>query len=173
MTSLSDFSARTLTGQEQDLAAYAGKVVLVVNTASKCGFTPQFEGLETLYEKYTEQGLVVLGFPCNQFASQDPGTSDEIGEFCQKNYGVSFPMFEKVDVNGPGAHPLWSWLRGERGGIMGDAIKWNFTKFLVGRDGRVIRRFAPKTSPAQLAGSIESALAHGEAPAGTESAGTS
>lgn len=172
MTTLHDFTATTLADREQPLSEYAGKVVLVVNTASECGFTPQYEGLEQLWRDFRQDGLVVLGFPCNQFGHQEPGSEEEIADFCSRNYGVTFPMFEKVDVNGPGAHPLWSWLREERGGIMGDAIKWNFTKFLVGRDGRVIRRFAPKTSPAQLAGSIESALAHGEAPAGTESAGT-
>jgi glutathione peroxidase len=158
MTTLSDFSARTLTGSEQDLAAYAGKVVLVVNTASKCGFTPQFEGLETLYEQYAEQGLVVLGFPCNQFASQDPGTSEEIGEFCQKNYGVSFPMFEKVDVNGDDAHPLYQWMKSEKGGLLGEKIKWNFTKFLIGRDGAVLRRYGSTTKPEKIAGDIEKAL---------------
>ncbi|KUG61560.1 MULTISPECIES: glutathione peroxidase [Kocuria] len=166
MTTLHDFTARTLDGREQPLSEYAGKVVLVVNTASECGFTPQYEGLEQLWRDFRQDGLVVLGFPCDQFGGQEPGTEEEIAEFCSRNYGVTFPMFEKVDVNGPGAHPLWSWLREEKGGIMGDAVKWNFTKFLVGRDGRVIRRFAPKTAPAQLAGSIESALAHGEAPAG-------
>jgi len=159
MTSLSDFSARTLTGQEQDLAAYAGKVVLVVNTASKCGFTPQFEGLESLSTTYTEQGLVVLGFPCNQFASQDPGTSDEIGDFCQKNYGVTFPMFEKVDVNGEDAHPLYQWLRSEKGGVLGNKIKWNFTKFLIGRDGRVVKRYGSTTKPESIASDIEKELA--------------
>jgi glutathione peroxidase len=159
MTTLSDFTANTLTGQEQDLAAYAGKVVLVVNTASKCGFTPQFEGLETLYEKYTGEGLVVLGFPCNQFASQDPGTNDEIGEFCTKNYGVSFPMFEKIDVNGDGAHPLYQWLKTEKGGVLGEGIKWNFTKFLIGRDGHVIKRYGSSTKPEKIAGDIEKALA--------------
>ncbi len=158
MTTLSDFTANTLTGQEQDLAAYAGKVVLVVNTASKCGFTPQFEGLETLYEKYTSEGLVVLGFPCNQFASQDPGTNDEIGEFCTKNYGVSFPMFEKIDVNGDDAHPLYKWLKTEKGGVLGEGIKWNFTKFLIGRDGHVIKRYGSSTKPEKIAGDIEKAL---------------
>ena len=159
MTSLSDFSATTLTGQEQDLAAYAGKVVLVVNTASQCGLTPQFTGLESLYEKYVDQGLVILGFPCNQFAGQEPGDSEEIGAFCQKNYGVSFPMFEKIDVNGSDAHPLYQWLKTEKGGVLGDAIKWNFTKFLVGRDGQVIKRYAPTTEPEKLTGDIEDALA--------------
>lgn len=160
MSTLSDFSATTLTGQEQDLAAYAGKVVLIVNTASKCGFTPQFDGLEKLYEKYAEQGLVVLGFPCNQFASQDPGSNEEIGEFCQKNYGVSFPMFEKVDVNGDDAHPLYRWLKSEKGGLLGSQkIKWNFTKFLVGRDGTVIKRYGSTTKPEAIADDIEKALA--------------
>ncbi|MFF0944800.1 glutathione peroxidase [Kocuria sp. CPCC 205300] len=171
MTTLHDFTATTLDGREQPLSAYAGKVVLVVNTASRCGFTPQYEGLEQLWRGFREDGLVVLGFPCDQFGHQEPGSEEEIADFCSRNYGVTFPMFAKVDVNGPGAHPLWSWLREEKGGIMGDDIKWNFTKFLVGRDGRVIRRFAPKTSPAQLAGSIESALARGEQSAGKDSAG--
>ncbi len=171
MTTLHDFTATTLDGREQPLSEYAGKVVLVVNTASECGFTPQYEGLEQLWRDFKQDGLVVLGFPCNQFGHQEPGSEEEIADFCSRNYGVTFPMFSKVDVNGPGAHPLWSWLREEKGGIMGDDIKWNFTKFLVGRDGRVIRRFAPKTSPAQLAGSIESALARGEQSAGKDSAG--
>ena len=162
MTSLSDFSARTLTGQEQDLAAYAGHVVLVVNTASKCGFTPQFEGLEKLYENYTDKGLVVLGFPCNQFASQDPGTNEEIGDFCQKNYGVSFPMMEKVDVNGDDAHPLYQWLKSEKSGLLGSKkIKWNFTKFLIGRDGQVVKRYGSTTKPEDIAGDIEKELAKG------------
>ncbi|MCW2786100.1 MAG: glutathione peroxidase [Marmoricola sp.] len=159
MTTLSDFKANTLTGQEQDLAAYAGKVVLIVNTASKCGFTPQFEGLEKLYEEYTEKGLVVLGFPCNQFASQDPGSNEEIGEFCTKNYGVSFPMFEKIDVNGDETHPLYQWLKAEKGGVLGEKIKWNFTKFLVGRDGTVIKRYGSTTKPEKIAGDIKKALA--------------
>jgi len=157
MTTLSDFSATTLTGQEQDLAAYAGKVVLVVNTASKCGLTPQFEGLESLYEKYVDEGLVILGFPCNQFAGQEPGSSDEIGEFCQRNYGVSFPMFEKIDVNGKDTHPLYAWMKKEQGGLL-SLIKWNFTKFLIGRDGKVIARYSPTMEPADLAADIEKAL---------------
>lgn len=165
MTTLHDFTATTLDGHEQPLSEYAGKVVLVVNTASNCGFTPQYEGLEQLWQNFKEDGLVVLGFPCDQFGHQEPGTEEEIADFCSRNYGVTFPMFAKVDVNGPDAHPLWTWLRREKDGVMGDDIKWNFTKFLVGRDGRVIRRFAPTTSPAQLAGSIESALGHGEDPA--------
>jgi len=159
MPTLSDFNATTLDGREQDLADYLGKVVLVVNTASQCGLTPQFSGLESLYEKYVDQGLVILGFPCNQFAGQEPGTAEEIGEFCQRNYGVSFPMFDKIEVNGDDAHPLYQWLKTEKGGMLGDAIKWNFTKFLVGRDGQVIKRYAPTTEPEKLAGDIEDALA--------------
>jgi len=156
---LSDFTATTITGDDQPLESYAGKVALVVNTASKCGFTPQFEGLEKLHQEYADQGLVVLGFPCNQFGSQDPGSNEEIGEFCERNYGVSFPMFEKVDVNGDDAHPLFSWLREEKGGVLGDAIKWNFTKFLVGKDGTVIRRYGSTTKPEKIASDIEKALA--------------
>ena len=158
---LSDFSATTLEGQPQDLSAYDGQVVLVVNTASECGLTPQFEGLEKLWQQYREQGLVVLGFPCNQFGGQEPGEAEQIGEFCQRNYGVSFPMFDKVEVNGDGAHPLFQWLRQEKGGLLGSAIKWNFTKFLVGRDGRVVDRYAPTAAPDSLAGDIEKALAEG------------
>ncbi len=159
MTALTHFSATTLDGAPQDLSAYAGQVVLVVNTASQCGFTPQYAGLEELWERYRDQGLVVLGFPCDQFGGQEPGSEEEIGAFCQKNYGVTFPMFGKVDVNGDDAHPLWQWLRAEKGGLLGDKIKWNFTKFLVGRDGRVVKRYAPTTEPASLAGDIEAALA--------------
>jgi len=155
---LSDFTATTLAGEEQPLSTYQGKVALVVNTASKCGFTPQYAGLEELYEKYADQGLVVLGFPCNQFASQEPGGADEIGAFCEKNYGVTFPMFDKIDVNGADAHPLYKWLRTEKGGVLGSAIKWNFTKFLVGRDGRVIKRYGSTTTPDKIAGDIEAAL---------------
>jgi len=159
MPTLSDFTATALDGHEQDLAAYQGKVVLVVNTASQCGLTPQFEGLESLYEKYVDEGLVILGFPCNQFAGQEPGTAEEIGAFCQKNYGVSFPMFDKIEVNGENTHPLYRWLRTEKGGMLGDAIKWNFTKFLVGRDGQVVKRYAPTTDPEKISGDIEDALA--------------
>ncbi len=158
-STLADFSATTLDGRDQDLGDYLGKVVVVVNTASKCGLTPHYEGLEELYREYADQGLVVLGFPCNQFAGQEPGSEEEIGAFCQKNYGVSFPMFSKIDVNGDNAHPLYRWLRTEKGGILGDAIKWNFTKFLLGRDGRVLKRYAPTTEPAKLRGDIEAALA--------------
>ena len=159
MTSLSDFSATTIGGQETDLSQYAGKAVLVVNTASKCGFTPQYKGLEELYGQYKDQGLVILGFPCDQFGHQEPGTEDEIQEFCELNYGVSFPMFAKVDVNGDEAHPLYKWLRSEKGGILGDRIKWNFTKFLVGKDGKVIDRYASITKPEKLAADVKKALA--------------
>ncbi|MDP3969437.1 MAG: glutathione peroxidase [Nocardioides sp.] len=159
MTILSDFSATTLDGTPQDLSAYAGQVVLVVNTASQCGFTPQLSGLEELWQQYGDQGLVVLGFPCNQFGGQEPGDADEIGGFCQKNYGVSFPMFDKVDVNGDAAHPLFAWLRTEKSGLMGSKIKWNFTKFLVGRDGRVVKRYGSTTKPEKIAADIEAALA--------------
>ncbi|MFC5729268.1 MULTISPECIES: glutathione peroxidase [Nocardioides] len=158
MTSLHDFSAKAIDGQEVDLASYDGQVVLVVNTASKCGFTPQYQGLQELHEKYGDQGFAVLGFPCDQFAHQEPDGEDEIAAFCQRNYGVTFPMFAKVDVNGDDAHPLWQWLRGEQGGLLGGKIKWNFTKFLVGRDGAVIDRFAPATKPEKLVVDIEKAL---------------
>jgi glutathione peroxidase len=161
MTILSDFSATTLEGDEQTLSAYAGRVALVVNTASECGFTPQFAGLEELYERYADQGLVV---PCNQFGGQEPGTAAEIGAFCQRNYGVTFPMFAKVDVNGDDEHPLFTWLKTERGGVLGSAIKWNFTKFLVGRDGEVIQRYGSTTKPEDLSSDIEAALAQQLAP---------
>jgi glutathione peroxidase len=156
---LSDFSARAITGDDLALSRYAGKVVLVVNTASHCGFTPQYEGLEALYEKYERQGLVVLGFPCDQFGHQEPGDDSAIDEFCKLNFGVTFPMFSKIEVNGEDAHPLYSWLRKEKSGVLGDAIKWNFTKFLVGRDGTVISRYAPTTTPDKMAADIEAALA--------------
>ena len=160
MSSLSDFHAATLTGTDQDLSAYAGDVVLVVNTASTCGFTPQYAGLEELYAAHKDEGFVVLGFPCNQFGAQEPGTEDEIGEFCQLNYGVSFPMFAKIEVNGPEADPLYRWLCAEAPGLLGSkAIKWNFTKFLVGKDGQVIRRYAPTDAPKDLEQDIEQALA--------------
>jgi glutathione peroxidase len=155
-----DFSALSIDGQRADLAALRGKVALVVNTASACGYTPQFAGLETLWNDYRDRGLVVVGFPCNQFGAQDPGSNDEIGAFCQRNYGVSFPMMAKVDVNGDDAHPLWQWLTAEAPGLLGTkAIKWNFSKFLVGRDGRVIKRYAPGDAPESLRGDIEAALA--------------
>ncbi len=157
-TSLSDFTATTLSGEGRDLSAYAGDVVLVVNTASKCGFTPQYAGLEELYAAHKDDGFVVLGFPCNQFGGQEPGSEEEIGEFCQLNYGVTFPMFEKVDVNGDDAHPLFTWLKKEKSGLLGGKIKWNFTKFLIGRDGQVIDRYAPTTKPEDLEGDVVSAL---------------
>ena len=158
--SLYDFSAQTLDGQPAPLRDYQGKVVLIVNTASKCGFTPQFAGLEQLAADYKERGLVVVGFPCNQFGHQDPGANSEIESFCQLNYGVTFPMMEKVDVNGAKAHPLWKWLKAEKPGLLGiEAIKWNFTKFLVGKDGQVIKRFAPNDDPDKMRADIEAALA--------------
>ncbi|HPZ49674.1 MAG TPA: glutathione peroxidase [Propionibacteriaceae bacterium] len=158
MTTLYDFTPRTLKGAEQPLADYRGKVVLVVNTASKCGLTPQFAGLEGLYGEFGPDDFAVLGFPCDQFAHQEFDDADEIGSFCTQNYGVTFPMFAKVDVNGDDADPLFAWLRSEKGGILGDAIKWNFTKFLVGRDGQVIRRYAPTTEPEKLRDDIRRAL---------------
>ena len=159
MPTLSDFTATTIDGEEASLEAYQGKVTLVVNTASQCGFTPQFEGLERLHGEYADKGLAVLGFPCNQFGNQDPGSNDEIGAFCERNYGVTFPMFEKVDVNGDEAHPLFKWLRSEQSGLLGDKIKWNFTKFLIGRDGTVLKRYASTTKPEKIADDIEKALA--------------
>lgn len=155
---LSDFTVRAMDGEAVSLAAYEGDVVLVVNTASKCGFTPQFEGLEQLYTTYRDRGFTVLGFPCNQFASQDPGTNEEIEQFCQLNYGVTFPMFAKIDVNGDEEDPLYTWLKEEQSGLLGGAIKWNFTKFLIDRDGRVLKRFAPQTKPERLVDDIESIL---------------
>ena len=159
MPSVYDYEAKTLDGQSVRLADYAGKVLLVVNTASECGFTPQFEGLEKLYAQYRDRGLVVLGFPCNQFGAQEPGSAEEIGAFCQKNYGVSFPMFEKIDVNGDTAHPLYRWLKQSARGVLGsERIKWNFTKFLLDREGQVQARYAPVTKPEQLAKDIEALL---------------
>jgi glutathione peroxidase len=155
---LSDFTATSLTGVETPLSTYDGKVVLVVNTASKCGLTPQYEGLEQLYREHKDEGLVVLGFPCDQFAHQEPGTSEEISDFCSMNYGVSFPMFAKIDVNGEDAHPLFRWLKEERSGVLGGAIKWNFTKFLLGRDGQVLDRYAPTTTPDKIEPDITKAL---------------
>lgn len=155
-----DFEALGIDGQHVALSRYQGQVMLIVNTASACGFTPQFAGLEKLHQQYGEKGLAVLGFPCNQFASQDPGDDAQIANFCQKNYGVSFQMMSKVKVNGDGAHPLYQWLCAEAPGILGSkAIKWNFTKFLVGKDGRVIQRYAPQDAPAKIAKDIEAALA--------------
>lgn len=154
-----EFQAKRLNGKEQSLAEYEGKVMIIVNTASKCGFTPQYEGLEKLYQQYRDKGLVVLGFPCNQFGAQEPGEGGEIQEFCQLNYGVSFPMFDKIDVNGNGTHPLYDYLKKQATGVLGtESIKWNFTKFLVDREGRVIDRFAPTTKPEDMARDVEALL---------------
>ena len=160
MTTFQDFEAQTITGQTVKLSDYQGKVVLVVNTASKCGFTPQFDGLEKLWKEYEAKGLVILGFPCNQFGGQDPGANEEIASFCQLNYGVSFPMMAKVDVNGAQAHPLYQWLVKEAPGILGTtSIKWNFTKVLIGRQGQVLGRYAPTDTPKGLKADIDKALA--------------
>jgi glutathione peroxidase len=154
-----DFQATSLDGKPVDLAQYRGKVLLIVNTASKCGFTPQYQGLETVYRALHERGVEVLGFPCNQFGKQEPGTEAEIGAFCEKNYGVSFPMFAKVDVNGDQAHPLFQHLKSQAPGVLGtEGIKWNFTKFLVGRDGKVVKRYAPQTKPEEIAEDVEKLL---------------
>ena len=158
--SVYDFEASSIDGKPAHLATQRGKVLLIVNTASACGFTPQFGGLEKLWQAYRDQGLVVVGFPSNQFGAQDPGGNEEIASFCQMNYGVSFPMMAKVNVNGDSAHPLWQWLTAEAPGLLGSkAVKWNFTKFLVGRDGRVRKRYAPTDAPESLARDIEAALA--------------
>lgn len=154
MTTIYEFNAKDLNGNEVDFAQFKDKVLLIVNTASKCGFTPQFEGLEKLYQSYKDQGLVVIGFPCNQFGSQDPGSNEEIGEFCQKNYGVSFLMMQKIDVNGDNEHPLYTWLKKQEGGFLTDGIKWNFTKFLVNRQGEVVDRYAPTTNPEAIESEI-------------------
>ncbi|MFZ9285025.1 MAG: glutathione peroxidase [Burkholderiaceae bacterium] len=155
-----DFVAASIDGQPAHLSSQRGRVLLIVNTASACGFTPQFAGLQKLHDRYAAQGLTVIGFPCNQFGAQDSGSNSEIGAFCQKNYGVSFPMMAKVEVNGANAHPLWQWLKKQAPGLLGSqAIKWNFTKFLVGRDGQAIRRYAPTDTPASIAKDIEAALA--------------
>ncbi len=154
-----DFQAMSIRGEPADLASQRGKVLLIVNTASECGFTPQLKGLEQLWQDYGPKGLVVIGFPSNEFGGQDPGSNDQIASFCELNYGVSFPMMAKVDVNGAKAHPLWKWLAAEAPGLLGSkAIKWNFTKFLVGRDGQVIKRYAPNDAPEKLRGDIEAAL---------------
>lgn len=158
MASLYDFTINSLQGKEIDLASYSGKVVLVVNTASKCGLTPQYEGLQALYEKYAERGLVILGAPCNQFANQEPGDSEAIQGNCLINYGVSFPITEKIEVNGKGAHPLFAYLKKAAPGTLTNAVKWNFTKFLVGKDGLPIKRYSPTTKPEQLEADIEAAL---------------
>lgn len=160
MTTVYDFSARTIDGKNRKLADYEGKVLLVVNTASKCGFTPQYKGLEQIYKKYKDKGFAVLGFPSNQFGEQEPGPDSEIAEFCEMNFGVTFPLFSKIDVNGENAHPLYKYLTTEKKGLLGsEAIKWNFTKFLVGKDGKVIDRYAPTTKPQDIERDIERALA--------------
>lgn len=155
-----DFEALSIEGKPAHLSTQRGKVLLIVNTASACGFTPQFGGLEALWRKYADRGLVVIGFPSNEFGAQDPGSDDEIATFCQRNFGVSFPMMAKVQVNGAQAHPLWQWLTQEARGVLGSrAVKWNFTKFLVGRDGRVLKRYAPTDTPESIEADIEAALA--------------
>jgi glutathione peroxidase len=160
MSTVYDFEALSIDGKKIPLAQFKGKVLLIVNTASACGFTPQFAGLEELNETYAKQGLVVLGFPCNQFGSQDSGSNDEIASFCQLNYGVTFAMMQKIEVNGKQAHPLYQWLASEAPGLLGSkSIKWNFTKFLVGKDGAVLKRYAPTDTPASLTSAIEAALA--------------
>ncbi len=159
MSTAYDFSAKTLDGQDQPLADYKGKAMLVVNTASKCGFTPQYTGLEKLWEAYKDQGLVVLGFPCDQFGHQEPGDADEIRNFCSLNYDVSFPLFEKVEVNGGAAHPLWKWLKKEKPGLLGmESVKWNFTKFLIDKNGRVVKRYAPTDTPEKIEKDLASVL---------------
>ena len=159
MTTAYDFNATDIDGRQHALSEHAGKVLLIVNVASKCGFTPQYTGLEKLWRDYRARGLVVLGFPCDQFGHQEPGDEAEIKNFCSINYDVSFPLSAKVDVNGAEAHPLWKWLKDEKGGFLGiDAIKWNFTKFLVGRDGKVIKRYAPTDTPESMQADIEAAL---------------
>lgn len=157
--SIYDFNAQTIQGVEESLQKYTGQVLLIVNVASKCGFTPQYKGLQALYEQYKEEGLTVLGFPCNQFMGQEPGTDEEIVSFCELNYGVTFPMFAKIDVNGENAHPLYRYLGEQAPGLLGSrAIKWNFTKFLIDRNGTVLERYAPQISPEDLKGDIEKAL---------------
>ena len=159
MATIYDFEAETLEGKPAPLSAYRGQVVLIVNTASKCGFTRQYEGLEALHRKYRDRGLVVLGFPCNQFGQQEPGDAQEIASFCSLTYGVDFPMMRKIDVNGPAAHPLYAYLKAAKKGVLGtQSVKWNFTKFLVRRDGQVAARFAPTVEPKALEGAIEALL---------------
>lgn len=155
---MADFSAERIDGTPVELSTWAGEVVLVVNTASKCGFTPQYRGLQELQTGFGDDGFTVLGFPCDQFAHQEPGDEAQIADFCSDRFGVTFPMFAKVDVNGPDAHPLYAWLKQEKAGLLGGRVMWNFTKFLVGRDGRVIKRYAPTLKPAAIAGDIADAL---------------
>ena len=157
-----DFEAESLNGQKRAMAEFKDKVVVVVNTASKCGLTPQFEGLEELNKKYKDEGLVIIGFPCNQFAKQEPGEAGEIQEFCQLNYGVSFPMFSKIDVNGENAHPLYKYLKSKKGGWFGSSIKWNFTKFVIDKNGNPVKRFAPTTKPADMEALIKKLLRDGD-----------
>lgn len=152
------FEMKRNDGESEQLSQYRGKVLLVVNVASRCGFTPQYSGLEKLYRKYRDRGLVVLGFPCNQFGHQEPGSDAEILSFCETNYQISFPLFSKIEVNGPDEDPLYTFLKKEKGGLVGDKIKWNFTKFLVSRDGKVVARYAPSTTPEEIAGAIEAEL---------------
>ena len=159
METLGSFSAQSLDGQDVDLSAYDGQVRLIVNTASQCGFTPQYKGLQKLHDDFGDQGFTVLGFPCDQFGNQEFDGDAEIASFCEKNFGVTFPMFSKIDVNGSDAHPLFQWLRKQKGGLLGHKIRWNFTKFLVGKDGKVIGRYAPTTTPEKIADDIEKALA--------------
>jgi glutathione peroxidase len=159
MSSAYEFSARDIDGDEHSLSEFKGKAMLVVNTASKCGFTPQYTGLEKLYKDYNDKGLVVLGFPCDQFGHQEPGDADEIKNFCSLNYDVSFPLFEKVEVNGGNAHPFWKWLKHEKPGLLGmEAIKWNFTKFLIDRNGNVVKRYAPTDTPEKIEKDLSSVL---------------
>jgi glutathione peroxidase len=158
MTTVYDFSAKTLAGTELALKQFQGKVLLIVNTASACGFTPQYRGLEELQQAYGARGFAVLGFPCNQFGHQEPGDAAAIGQFCARNFGVSFPMFDKIEVNGDGAHPVYRYLKSEKSGLLGAAIKWNFTKFLLDRSGHVVKRYAPTTSPESLKKDIEALL---------------
>lgn len=159
MTTIADFTVTTNRGEELDLAEKKGNVLLVVNTASKCGFTPQYDGLEAVYQKYKDRGFEILGFPCNQFGNQEPGNADEIAQFCKVNYGVTFPLMEKIDVNGDNASPLFDWMKEEAKGLFGStSIKWNFTKFLIDRDGNVVRRYAPNDKPERIARDIEKLL---------------
>jgi glutathione peroxidase len=159
MTTIADFTVTTNRGELLDLKDKLGTVLLVVNTASKCGFTPQYDGLEKLYQTYKDRGFEVLGFPCNQFGAQEPGTADEIADFCKVNFGVTFPLMAKIDVNGANASPLYDWMKSERKGLMGStSIKWNFTKFLIGRDGKVVKRYGPTDTPAVIAKDIEALL---------------
>ena len=160
MTTVYDFKAKQLGGKAVDLKKFRGKVLLIVNTASNCGYTPQYKGLEEVYQQFKDKDVEVLGFPCNQFGAQEPGTADEIGAFCERNFGVTFPLFDKIDVNGDDAHPLFRHLKSEAPGLMGtEAIKWNFTKFLVRKDGTVFKRYAPQTEPRELMRDIEKLLA--------------